>query len=127
MLTVLSLAISAFVLWLLWRTPLHHSVARFGYTLIVAGAIGNLIDRVSLGYVVDYFRFHTDNWSFAIFNMADAFITIGAAFAILQEFIIWRKSRERAGRGRLTAAVPAADSGAQHSGGTAWPRISGRS
>ena len=90
-LTLLSLAISAFVLWLLWRTPLDHSIARFGYTLIVAGAIGNLIDRVSLGYVVDYFRFHTESWSFAIFNLADAFITIGAIFAVLQELVLWRQ------------------------------------
>ncbi|RLQ86884.1 signal peptidase II [Notoacmeibacter ruber] len=95
LLTVLSLAICGFVLWLLWRTPMDHQIARLGYTLIIAGAIGNLIDRVSLGYVVDYFRFHTEIWSFAIFNLADAFITIGAVLAVLQEFMIWRATRQQ--------------------------------
>ncbi|MCP1198908.1 signal peptidase II [Notoacmeibacter sp. MSK16QG-6] len=91
-LTLMSLAISAFVLWLLWRTPRDHGVARLGYMMIIAGAIGNLIDRATLGYVVDYFLFHTENWSFAVFNLADSFITIGAALAVLQEVLIWRAS-----------------------------------
>lgn len=90
LLTLLSLAISAFVLWLLWKTPRDHRVARIGYMLIIAGAIGNLIDRATLGYVVDYFLFQTESWSFAVFNLADAFITVGAALAVLQEILIWR-------------------------------------
>lgn len=93
-LSLLSLAISAFVVWLLWKTPRDHTIARLGYMLIIAGAIGNLIDRVSLGYVVDYFRFHTESWSFAIFNLADAFISVGAALAILQEIVIWWQDRQ---------------------------------
>ncbi len=92
LLTLLSLAISAFVLWLLWKTPRDHRVARLGYMLIIAGALGNLIDRVTLGYVVDYFLFHTESWSFAVFNLADAFITVGAMLAVLQEILIWRAS-----------------------------------
>ncbi len=52
--------------------------ARYGFVLIVAGALGNLIDRVTLGYVVDFVDFHTGGWHFWAFNVADAAITIGA-------------------------------------------------
>jgi signal peptidase II len=86
-LMVLILAIIIFVLWL-WRqasTPGFFS--HLGYSFILAGAFGNLIDRVFLGHVVDFIQFHTQNWSFAIFNLADSFITIGAMFIIIDEFI----------------------------------------
>ena len=62
----------------------------------VGGAIGNLIDRVRLGYVVDYIYFHTPVWSFAVFNLADTFISLGAALVILDEFLF-------AGRAKATA------------------------
>lgn len=47
-------------------------------TLILGGAIGNLYDRVSLGYVVDFLHFYWDNWHFPAFNVADSAITVGA-------------------------------------------------
>jgi signal peptidase II len=70
--------------------------ARLGFALIVGGAIGNLIDRVTLGYVIDYFLFHTSTWSFAVFNLADAFITVGAGLVVLQEVLDWRRERDTA-------------------------------
>lgn len=79
------LAIVAFVLWLWRRTPAHHLFAHPGYALIIAGAAGNLIDRFAYGHVVDFILFHTGNWSFAVFNLADSFITIGAGLVILDE------------------------------------------
>ena len=63
-----------------------------GYALIIAGAIGNLIDGLLLGYVIDYVLFHLPNWSFAVFNLADSFITIGAAAIILDE--LWHMKRQ---------------------------------
>ncbi|MGB3500568.1 MAG: signal peptidase II [Mesorhizobium sp.] len=80
-----------FICWLALRTEEHQKLARFGFVLIVGGALGNIIDRASLGYVIDYFYFHTPVWSFAVFNLADVFITIGAMFVILQEIIDWRR------------------------------------
>ena len=59
----------------------------------MAGAIGNLIDRANLGYVVDFFLVHTDSWAFAVFNVADAFITCGAIASVLQEFLNWQRNR----------------------------------
>lgn len=80
-----------FVGWLAYRTNPSNWLARLGFTLIIGGAIGNLIDRVMLGHVVDYVLFHTPVWSFAVFNLADAFISVGAALIVLEELISWRK------------------------------------
>jgi signal peptidase II len=43
--------------------------------------------------VIDYVLFHTPVWSFAIFNLADAFITVGAAMVVIEEFLAWRRER----------------------------------
>ena len=83
----------AFVLYLASRTTERQVLARIGFVLIVGGAVGNLIDRSVYGHVIDYILFHTPGWSFAVFNMADAFITIGAGLVILEEFVGWRRDR----------------------------------
>lgn len=81
------LVIVCFVLWLWRRTPGHHLWAHPGYALIIAGAVGNLIDRFAYGHVIDFILFHTSTWSFAVFNLADSFISIGAALVILDELL----------------------------------------
>jgi|TARA_B110000438_G_scaffold136899_1_gene132294 signal peptidase II len=53
--------------------------------LIISGALGNLFDRLLDGEVTDFLYFHTDSFSFFIFNLADAFISIGAAIFIIAE------------------------------------------
>ena len=58
----------------------------WGLTLILGGAIGNLIDRVWLGQVTDFVLFHWRGWTFPAFNVADSGITIGAALLILDSF-----------------------------------------
>lgn len=63
--------------------PASDWLARLGLTCIVGGAAGNLIDRVTLGYVVDYVDAYWRDWHFWAFNVADAAITIGAALMIL--------------------------------------------
>ncbi|CDN46220.1 signal peptidase II [Neorhizobium galegae] len=79
--------IVAFVLWLWRRTPKERPFAHAGFTLIIAGAVGNLIDGFAYGHVIDYVLFHTETWSFAVFNLADSFITIGAGLVILDELV----------------------------------------
>lgn len=91
----ISAVVLVFVLWLWWNTPIERWLTRFGFAIIVGGAIGNLIDRVSLGYVVDYILFHTPVWSFAVFNLADAFITVGAVLIFADEFLLSRSGKER--------------------------------
>jgi signal peptidase II len=90
-LVLVALVVIAVVLALAARTTSGQVLARAGFALVVGGAVGNLIDRVSFGYVIDYVLFHTPVWSFAIFNLADAFITVGAALVLLQEFVDWRR------------------------------------
>jgi signal peptidase II len=72
------LIVVAFVLWMWRRTEADRSWAHLGYALIIAGALGNLIDRFAYGHVIDFILFHTDTWSFAVFNIADSCITCGA-------------------------------------------------
>lgn len=95
-LIALTLAVTGLVTYLALRTQPDEGGARIGFALIIGGALGNLIDRVVHGYVIDYVLFHTPVWSFAIFNLADAFISVGASLVILQEVLTWR--RERSGR-----------------------------
>lgn len=87
------LIVVAFVLWLWRKTPKTRFFAHFGFAMIIAGALGNLIDRLLFGYVIDYILFYTETWSFAVFNLADAFISVGAASVILDEFILMKESR----------------------------------
>ena len=95
-LAAISLGVLGFVAWLWWGTAPERKLTHFGFALIAGGAIGNLIDRMSLGYVVDYILFHTPVWSFAVFNLADAFISVGAALILIDEFIVGRRAK-RAG------------------------------
>jgi len=84
-LAAIAVLVTGFVLVLAARTAPQERLARAGYAAIVAGALGNLIDRVAYGHVVDYVLVHTATWSFAVFNLADALITIGAGLVVLQE------------------------------------------
>jgi signal peptidase II len=63
--------------------PPAHWLARLGLACIIGGAAGNLIDRIALGYVVDFFDFYWQGWHFWAFNIADAAITVGVACMIL--------------------------------------------
>ena len=65
------------------KLPPDQRFARIGLALIVGGAGGNLIDRISAGYVVDFVDVYWGNWHFWAFNVADAAITVGVAFMIL--------------------------------------------
>ncbi len=66
-----------FMLWLR-RTPRNFYWRAMGLALIIGGAVGNLIDRVLLHYVVDFIDFHIKGWHFATFNIADAAVSVGA-------------------------------------------------
>jgi len=56
-------------------------------SLVMGGAIGNVIDRVRFGYVVDFIRVHYEQWYFPAFNIADSAITVGAALLILDSLL----------------------------------------
>ena len=82
---VLALVISL-VLALLLRKPRANSEA-LGYSLILGGAVGNLLDRAFRGHVIDYLDFYWQSWHWPAFNLADIGIVGGAAMLILSSFL----------------------------------------
>lgn len=90
--------ILVFVLYLWRRTPPARGLSHLGFALIIAGAAGNLIDRARLGHVVDYILFYTAGWSFAVFNLADSFITLGAVAIVVDELIALRSGHRGGGK-----------------------------
>ena len=78
----LALAVSALIVWLLAR---HREETLFctALGLILGGAVGNLIDRLQIGAVVDFLSFHAGGWYWPAFNVADSAITLGAALVII--------------------------------------------
>ena len=79
-----SLAVVAFLIaWLSCARRSDHVMA-IGPSLVIGGALGNFIDRVRLGYVVDFIDFHIKNWHYATFNIADSAICIGASLLIIR-------------------------------------------
>ena len=69
--------------WYAATLPAGQWLARIGLALILGGAAGNLIDRLTAGYVVDFVDLYWSGWHFWAFNVADAAITVGVAFMIL--------------------------------------------
>ena len=94
-LIVLTLALMAFVAWLWWRTEAGRVFSLAGFALVFGGALGNLIDRLLYGHVVDFIQFHTATWSFAIFNLADSFISVGAGLILLDELLLMRRGNNQ--------------------------------
>ncbi|HLW74127.1 MAG TPA: signal peptidase II, partial [Gammaproteobacteria bacterium] len=60
--------------------------------LVAGGAMGNVWDRLAIGYVVDFLQFHWQGWYFPAFNVADSCITVGAALLILDGIILQRRT-----------------------------------
>jgi signal peptidase II len=75
--------------WIVWLLRSHKEQKLFSFALafIMGGALGNLIDRVAYGYVVDFLDFHWDTYHFAAFNLADSAITCGAGLLLLDSFL----------------------------------------
>ena len=71
----------------------HQRLTRLGLSFVIGGAIGNLIDRVIYGYVLDFFDFYSGGWHFWAFNVADAAINIGVALMILDMLGVGRLYR----------------------------------
>ena len=79
----LPLAACLWLVCLIWTSRRTDLLACISYSLILAGAIGNLIDRFFLGYVVDFLDFYVGTWHFPAFNVADSSISIAAFLLIV--------------------------------------------
>ena len=82
-------------LFIVWQLRAHPGQKLFSFALasILGGAIGNVIDRMLYGYVVDFLDFHAAGWHFPAFNVADAGISVGAALLIIDELLRVRRER----------------------------------
>lgn len=89
--TVIGLLAAALIVWML-RSHAGQKLFAFALACILGGAIGNVIDRILYGYVVDFLDFHWHGWHFPAFNLADSAITIGAACLILDELLRVRRA-----------------------------------
>lgn len=85
-LTILAIGISIMLLWWMRQTPKSNKLLGMSYSLILGGAIGNVIDRVVYGYVEDFIHVFYQNWHFPAFNIADSAITLGAILLIVEAF-----------------------------------------
>ena len=85
----------AATIFIVWQLRAHPGQKLFGFALssILGGAVGNVVDRLMHGYVVDFLDFHVSGWHFPAFNVADSAITLGAACLILDELLRVRRER----------------------------------
>ena len=86
LLAAFAVAAAAIVSFLIVRNPAKRLLC-LGLALILGGALGNLVDRLRFGHVVDFLDFHAAGWHWPAFNVADTAITVGAALLILDGFV----------------------------------------
>jgi len=94
--TILAFVVSVVILWWQWTLPkARHRVLSLGLALVLAGALGNVIDRVMYGYVVDFLLFYVGEYSFPAFNVADSAISCGVVLVMYDHLFL---EKRRGGR-----------------------------
>jgi len=83
--SAIAVVASVWIVWLL-RRHVAQTLFALALSMILGGALGNLIDRIAYGYVVDFLQFHWDEHYFPAFNLADSAITCGAFVLIFDSF-----------------------------------------
>ena len=92
LLTLISLAGSALLAFLLWKNYFPGWMGKLSLSLVLAGAVGNLIDRALAGYVTDMFQ--TTFINCAVFNVADIGVCCGGALLVVYVLFFWDKDKE---------------------------------
>lgn len=90
--TAIGVAAALFIVWML-KSHAGQKLFSFAMACILAGAVGNVIDRILHSYVVDFLDFHYANWHFPAFNLADSAITLGAICLVLDELRRVRRAK----------------------------------
>lgn len=93
LLALVSLGASVVIALLLWKNYFPGVLGKLSLSLILAGAVGNLIDRVLLGYVTDMFE--TVFMNFAVFNVADICVVCGGVLMVVYVLFFWDKDKEK--------------------------------
>ena len=83
----ISLIITCFLVWILWCERKNNLLMRISLALILGGAIGNLIDRILFGEVIDFFDFMIGDFHWFIFNIADSAVTVGIVLMLFYSFL----------------------------------------
>lgn len=91
-LTVVSLGIAS--LFGVWLTRAKSWVEAITLSLVIGGALGNVIDRIHFGAVADFLDFHIYGWHYPAFNLADSFITVGIVLLLIYSLFFQRESDE---------------------------------
>jgi len=86
---------AAMLLLAVWWWRAEGLLARSGLAIILGGALSHVADRMIYGAVPDFFHFHWDKWSFYVFNVSDAAITLGAVLLILDSLLPGRSRRSQ--------------------------------
>lgn len=84
--TSLAIIVSLVLVIMIRQLQPHERQLRVAYTLIIAGALGNAVDRMVYGYVIDFIHWFYEDWHYPHFNIADSVIFIGAALMIAEAF-----------------------------------------
>ncbi len=87
LLIIVSLMIIGFICFYIYKNKPKSKIEMVGYSLVLGGAIGNFLDRVIYGYVIDFFDFYIFGYNYPIFNVADIFIVIGV---MILAICVWR-------------------------------------
>ena len=95
-LAIFAIVIAAVLAGWLRRIAAERRLLGIAVAIILGGAVGNLIDRVVNGQVTDFIQVYYGSWSFAIFNLADAAITVGVALILLDNLLGDGRSRQNA-------------------------------
>jgi signal peptidase II len=90
--TGIGLVATLFMLWML-RSHAGQTLFCLAISLVLGGAVGNVVDRLLHGYVIDFLDFFWGRWHFPAFNVADSAITLGAGLLILDEILRVRRGR----------------------------------
>ena len=93
--STISLIFTVFLFWYLWTIKENGIVIRTGVALIIAGAVGNLIDRIFLGSVVDFLDFMIGSYHWYVFNFADSYVTVGMGFILYDSFFLEPKKENK--------------------------------
>ncbi len=92
---VLSLSVSVFIVIWISRLSRYEHLLAGALALILGGAVGNAIDRLLFGHVIDFIQLYYDQWYWPAFNIADSAITVGAALMIIQSLLGARESASK--------------------------------
>ena len=95
-LVVVSVGAAIFVAGYLFRASTSDKLLMAALSLLLAGILGNLLDRVAYGYVIDFISFHYNEWQFPVFNLADSAISVGAVLMAVDLLRSPKKSEEPA-------------------------------